>query len=114
MNVHVLKAIAAVLESDETLTKSDKQAILGVCYEPRKFLKPPEGALPRLFTVKDVTAALQISRTLLWRLTKNGILPQVTVFRTLRFRREDIEELIWKATVREEPTRPKRHGSFFM
>lgn len=105
MNVHVLRAIAALLESDETLTKNDKQTILAICHEPRRSVKPPEATLPRLFTVKDVRAALGVSRTLLWRLTKSGALPSVKVRRALKFRQQDIERFITESTVRQKRQR---------
>ena len=105
MNVHVLRAIAALLESDETLTKNDKQSILAICHEPKGVVKRPEGMLPRLFTVKDVTAALGVSRTLLWRLTKDGTLPSVKVRRALKYRPQDIEQFIRESTVRQKRQR---------
>jgi excisionase family DNA binding protein len=81
--------------------------------EPEKMLVslPPEpeqerrGMAKFLFSAKDVTGLLSISRMTLHRLTANGDLAYVRIGSRIGFRREDIEEFL---RLRARPARKQR------
>jgi excisionase family DNA binding protein len=52
-----------------------------------------------LLTVRDVLRRLNISRTTLWRLVKNGEIGIVQVGKQIRFKHEQVEAFIRKNTV---------------
>lgn len=54
-----------------------------------------------MMTVKQVLDFLNISRSTLHRLTKHGLLPAYKLGRTLRYKREEIEEYLRKQRTEE-------------
>lgn len=52
----------------------------------------------KLLTVQDVLGWLNISRTTLWRLVKNGEIGTVRVGKQIRFKRDHVEAYIRKNT----------------
>ncbi len=62
---------------------------------------------PRLLTVEDVRAELNIGRTLVYRLVERGALPVVRVGRALRVRPADFEAYL-EANLCPSPRRRQR------
>jgi len=52
----------------------------------------------KLLTVQDVLRWLNISRTTLWRLVKNGEIGSVLVGKQIRFEQDQVEAFIQKNT----------------
>jgi excisionase family DNA binding protein len=50
--------------------------------------------LPRLLTVEEVRAELNIGRTLAYQLVESGVLPVVRIGHVLRIRRVDLDEYV--------------------
>lgn len=51
-------------------------------------------ALPELLTAEEVAAALRVSPTTVYRWAADGVLPELRIASTVRFRREDVEALL--------------------
>lgn len=98
MNINVYNAVVALLEVDVSLSASDKVKILAVCKHPDNFSEPDERKPPRLLSINETIKHLGMSRTTLWRMTKDGVI------RCVRFRAggsphyslDDITELLNK------------------
>lgn len=54
----------------------------------------PLKTTPRLFTSRQVQDALQVTRQSLWVWRRQGLLVPVTLGRSLRYRAEDIDEVM--------------------
>lgn len=96
MNINVYNAMAALLEVDISLTAQDKEKILAVCKHPDDFLKPEDGKLPRLLTIKEASSCLHISRQTLWHMTMDGKIRAIRFYKdgNPRYSLDDIKALI--------------------
>jgi excisionase family DNA binding protein len=94
MNANVYHAIEAMLEADNTLTKTDRDKVLAVCRHPSYFEEPAARSLPMILTIIQTAKALQVSRTTVWRMVKAGKLRQLDHFGGGRFLLDDVEAFI--------------------
>jgi len=96
MNPNIYCAVAAILNADEGLSAADRAAILDTCHDPSGRLAQDGRPPSRLLTTTEASKLLNISRTTLWRLVREGVLRQV-VLRSVgsaRYRLEEIEDVL--------------------
>lgn len=95
MNASVYRIIETALELDQTLEDGDREAILAVCRRPHVHPADQAAAMPaQLLTLRQVGELFQISRTTIWRMTREGHLKPLVIGGVTRFRREDVDQLI--------------------
>jgi hypothetical protein len=92
----VYNAIAAIIETDSSLNAQDREKILAVCRHPTEFPKSEERRIPQLLGITAAAKTLCISRSTLWRMTRDG---QIRVIRlrvdgSPRYNLDDIHALI--------------------
>ena len=87
-------AVEAILNADQSLSPADRHTILMVCQHPDRFVSNAGEPLPQMLTSNEVAAMLKVSRTTLWRMVRNGALPQVVVSGSPRFRLTDVKGLM--------------------
>ena len=87
MNVSIFNAVVAMLQADQSLSKTDRDKILAVCQNPRHFEEPPARSLPLILTLRRPQSALQaiefpkemgdlVPNDSPWaRQTRNGLIP---------------------------------------
>jgi excisionase family DNA binding protein len=61
-----------------------------------------------LMKMPEVAALLGLSRSMVWKLTQDGRLPEVRIGRALRFRREDVERIAREGTEARTDTDAER------
>lgn len=95
MNPQTMRAIAAILEADQTVSGAEKTSILKVCQEPENGRKPPiNGQHRRFVNPKQAAEIMSTSLRTVWRLAREGRIRRVKLgIRSTRFPLEDIENI---------------------
>lgn len=101
MRDHTLKAIAGVLDCDDSITTNERKAILDTCKPPARVSLPQQAAACMdLVTPKQAATILQVSIRSIWRYVDEGKFQSIRLGnRSTRFKLTDIARLIQDAAV---------------
>jgi len=93
MNSGTLKAIKAILETDPSISGSQRAAILRSCEMP-EIPPPATNSRPQFVTATVAAEILNTSKRTVWRLARLGKIRRVKLgYRSTRFRLEDISSI---------------------
>lgn len=93
MNSSLYRLIESALELDPSVSLEDKETILACCRTPFKFRIQANQPTDRLLTIKQAHELLNVSRSTLWRMARDG-LPHIMIRDTPRFRQSDLVAII--------------------
>jgi hypothetical protein len=90
----IYAAIEAILDADDTLSEQDKDTILAACKHPDRFASQAREPLPRLLTIAEVAAILNVNKCTVWRMVKSGALVERRICDRPRYLLQDVLGMI--------------------
>jgi excisionase family DNA binding protein len=94
VNSQTLRALRAILETDQTVSEAQRKVILRACETPDATCQPTRTAPMRMLTARDVADMLHVSKRMVWDLAARGRLRRIRLgSRCTRFRMDDVERL---------------------
>jgi len=86
-------AVAALVNSDQTLDKAARSVILDVCRNPTATSNCLPASEPKFLSTKDVAERLRVDLKTVYRWRISGVLPSYKWRGYRRYRVEDVEKL---------------------
>lgn len=94
MNTSTYRAIKAILDTDPSLSDSQRGEVLRVCQNPAGSHHAGNSRRPEFISAREAAEILHTSKRTVWRLAKLGKIHRVKIgHRSTRFRLDDLANL---------------------